>query len=273
MGFVMTDSATARGWGSGWPTNRSGDMTTATGGGVSVVVHMRIAKLVSLLLGETKRRGYYLHSGWCWGYANRPIKGTSSPSNHSWGLAIDLNAPTNPMQDHLKTDMPSWMPELWESYGFRWGGHYDGRKDAMHYEFMGTPAEADAETAKAMANLMQPVPNVHDLTRQQDLNLTSLLTQRYDLEGGPVNFPVLWRDTNSGNADWLRMAQGTMRFIFTASPDLKPNVTGIWDQPTEAAVITIQKLGQIPVSMKLDFDTWKLLRFFAAVEFHRESGQ
>jgi hypothetical protein len=32
--------------------------------------------------------------------------------------------------------MPSWMPDLWNEYGFRWGGDYSGSKDAMHYEFM-----------------------------------------------------------------------------------------------------------------------------------------
>jgi murein L,D-transpeptidase YcbB/YkuD len=34
------------------------------------------------------------------------------------------------------------MPELWKSKQFRWGGDYSRRKDAMHYEFMGTPGDA-----------------------------------------------------------------------------------------------------------------------------------
>jgi hypothetical protein len=41
------------------------------------------------------------------------------------------------------------MPQLWESYGFRWGGNYSGSKDAMHYEFMGSVSDAASQTTKA----------------------------------------------------------------------------------------------------------------------------
>ena len=122
-------------------------------------VRAEIRELLILLLEETERRGYRLHDGWCWAYACRGIKrpdGTMSdtPSNHSWGLALDLNAPANPnTSGPLVTDMPTWMPELWESYGFRWGGNYrkygGSTVDAMHYEFMGSVADAARYTEKA----------------------------------------------------------------------------------------------------------------------------
>ena len=57
------------------------------------------------------------------------------------GLAVDLNSLANPMGSRLVTDMPRWMPKLWTGHGFAWGGAYTGRKDAMHYEYVGTPAE------------------------------------------------------------------------------------------------------------------------------------
>jgi hypothetical protein len=47
--------------------------------------------------------------------------------------------------------MPTWMPPLWNQFGFRWGGTYSSKKDAMHYEFMGTPADAAHHTARAQA--------------------------------------------------------------------------------------------------------------------------
>jgi len=139
----MADAA-ARGWGVGWPTDRRRDMSWITVRGVTCPngVHKTLAPLVAWLLEETLRRGYKLVPGWCWGYACRPISGTARASNHSWGLAVDLNAPTNPHTSKLVTDMPKWMVDLWEDYGFRWGGRYTSRPDAMHYEFMGTPAEA-----------------------------------------------------------------------------------------------------------------------------------
>jgi hypothetical protein len=135
-------NAAGRGWGQGWPADNGSKMTTVRAGGIAVPVHAEIAPLVTWLIEQTVARGYGLRHGECWGFANRAIRGTKQPSNHSWGLAVDLNAPANPMTDRLVTDMPPWMPALWKSKQFRWGGDYPRRKDAMHYEFMGTPADA-----------------------------------------------------------------------------------------------------------------------------------
>jgi hypothetical protein len=134
--------ASGRGWGPGWPTDNGSKMTVVRAGGVAVSVRAEIGPLVGWLLDQTVAQGYGPRQGECWGFANRAIRGSNKPSNHSWGLAVDINAPANPMTDHLVTDMPGWLPELWKSKRFRWGGDYRGRKDAMHYEFMGTPADA-----------------------------------------------------------------------------------------------------------------------------------
>lgn len=141
------NSAAERGWGPGWPNDNSGKMRVVRAGGVAVSVHRGIAPLVDWLLGETVRRGYQPRHGECWGFANRAIRGSNKPSNHSWGLAVDINAPANPMGSKLVTDMPDWMPELWKSKGFRWGGDYRTRPDAMHYEFMGSPDDAERAIA------------------------------------------------------------------------------------------------------------------------------
>lgn len=129
----------------------------STPGGVRLRVHRQIAPLVQYLLEETERRGYRLRVGQCWGYANRPIKGSTVPSNHSWGLAVDLNAPTNPMGEDLVTDMPPWMPALWRAWGFTWGGSYRGRKDPMHYEWLGTHADTNKMLAKLVL-VAEPPP-------------------------------------------------------------------------------------------------------------------
>lgn len=148
--------AEARGWGPGWPNCQSSKMTQIDVGGTKFPggVRTEIAELVTRLVQETKNRGYIFGKSGdpnygCWGYMCRAIRGTSRPSNHSWGLAVDINAPTNPHKaPPLVTDMPSWMPDLWSQYGFRWGGTYS-RPDAMHYEFMGTPADATNYINKA----------------------------------------------------------------------------------------------------------------------------
>lgn len=135
-------TAEARGWGPGWPTDNSSKVVVVRAGGIALSVRKEIAPLVERLVQDTVAAGYALRHGECWGFANRAIRGTQKPSNHSWGLAIDLNSLSNPMGPVLKTDMSPAMVELWTARSFRWGGTYRGRKDAMHFEFMGTPDDA-----------------------------------------------------------------------------------------------------------------------------------
>ena len=75
----------------------------------------------------------------------RAIAGTNVPSNHSWGTAVDINAPVNPRRRPLTTNIPRRVRELWKGQGFRWGGDYTTSvPDAMHFEYMGTVGDARA---------------------------------------------------------------------------------------------------------------------------------
>jgi hypothetical protein len=156
-------SPSARGWGMGWPANRAGDMVRVESAGAVVMVHKAIAPLVQHAMDAAPAYGYALHPGWCWGYANRAIRGTNVPSDHSWGLAVDLNAPTNPMGPTLVTDLPAGYVELWRSLGFRWGGDYAGRKDAMHFEYEGTVADAARSVANIVGTAVAAPPPLPDL--------------------------------------------------------------------------------------------------------------
>ncbi|HEV7757537.1 MAG TPA: M15 family metallopeptidase [Acidimicrobiales bacterium] len=89
----------------------------------------------------------------------RAIAGTNQPSNHSWGTAIDLNAPVNPRKRPLTTNIPRAVRELWKAHGFRWGGDYvTSTPDAMHFEFMGTVADAHAIAARLRRFLAHAQP-------------------------------------------------------------------------------------------------------------------
>ena len=133
-------------------------------------VREELRELVSLLLQVSERRRYInLVPGWCWGGACRPIKRsdgtlTTTPSNHSWGLALDVNAPENTFGGSTHTiERP--MANLWNEYGFRWGGDYSTTKDWMHFEFMGTPDDARELTEKARGQLSEEVA---ELTPEQE---------------------------------------------------------------------------------------------------------
>lgn len=171
-------SAASRGWGPGWPLcQRDKLATVALASGPRFPVRREIAELVGLLCVETERLGYDLRREDSWGFACRSIRGSKRPSNHSWGLAVDLNARSNPMGSRLVTDIPARVVVLWESYGFTWGGRWKKRPDAMHFEFNGTPVDAARQTARAKATLGQPTEedeviadgdDIKDL--QEDLN-------------------------------------------------------------------------------------------------------
>lgn len=151
----MTNTPEARGWGPGYPTNRLADMAWATApSGARWLVHRDIAPLVGAAVAEIEAKGFLFDQGPAdvdddWGYANRPIRGSSRPSNHSWGLAIDINAQDYPMGQSAHRP-PQWVVDVFYRYGFGWGGGWS-RPDPMHFEFGGTPADA-ARLRAAIAN-------------------------------------------------------------------------------------------------------------------------
>jgi D-alanyl-D-alanine carboxypeptidase/LysM domain len=199
MRFSISDysiSPERKGWGHGWPHDRSADMSRvkADRSGTKVNVHKRIAALVDMLLDESERRGYVLHPAQCGGYNNRAIKGTNKPSNHSWGLAVDLNWDLNPESHDGKvhSNLPSWLPQLWGRYGFAWGGNYHGsHRDPMHLEFMGAPADADDMTALARRELghVKTDPDSVEKYTVKDGDTLSSIAQRLRIGGG---WPVLY---------------------------------------------------------------------------------
>ena len=151
----MVEPANERGW--GWPGAPGSDaerkyrkehLVWVDAGGVRLLVRKEVADLFVRFINELTGPTYnYVLNVRAddWGYANRDVRGAPGvKSNHAWGLAVDLNATTNPMTDdgRTHTDLPPGISKLAARYGLRWGGDYSGRKDPMHFEFTGTPADA-----------------------------------------------------------------------------------------------------------------------------------
>jgi len=162
----MSD-ARDRGWGLGWPsTNSASHIVRAKCGknGVILPVRIEIAILCDRLVRalEASRGRPFVQYG-CWGYSNRAIRGTNTASNHSWGLAIDLDAPNNGQGNAGYGTMPHDAGKIAARFGFRWGGStrvggaYSGTPDPMHFEFMGTPAQAAVLTSKISINQQEDV--------------------------------------------------------------------------------------------------------------------
>jgi hypothetical protein len=155
-------SAEDRGWGPGWPTclSKPPPLVTVTCGvnRVRLSVRPEISKLVTRLVTHLElERGRGFDPAFSGGYNCRPIAGTSSPSNHSWGLAVDLDSDENPQMSAashkargtpypggrtLVSSMPQNAAAIGARYGFGWGGLYVNKPDPMHFEFVGRPSDA-----------------------------------------------------------------------------------------------------------------------------------
>lgn len=166
------NNAASRGWGPGWPNAQEGKMITVLGGGVRVRVRREIAPLVETLLNATAKLGYTLKPGACWGFANRPIRGTQTASNHSWGLAVDLNAEDNPMGSTFRTDIPPAVVRAWEACGFYWGGRYANRPDSMHFEYVRRPGDVPEDLTRAAGMLSAAALGDVKPTKTEDDDMT-----------------------------------------------------------------------------------------------------
>jgi hypothetical protein len=92
-----------------------------------------------------------------WGYAERPIIGATTLSNHASGTAIDLNATRwplgSPASVNLNQAQIDTVHQILAATGgvVRWGGDYTGRKDPMHFEI--NNGQTEDSCAKALAAL------------------------------------------------------------------------------------------------------------------------
>ena len=128
-------------------------------------------------LAEIQARGYSIVGGAgayvfrCTASSRKDCNGLgrNSLSNHAYGLATDINTTQNPMKTYygtngntacqtpMQTDMPQWVVQTAEKWGLYWGGYgwssgcsspsqvkTSASRDPMHFEFNGTPEQAQA---------------------------------------------------------------------------------------------------------------------------------
>ncbi len=136
--------------------------------------------LFSGFVAEIQSRGYTIDDAGmyvfrCTASTRKDCAGLtrSSLSNHSYGLALDINTAKNPMKSYygtggatacqtpMLTDMPQWVVQVAEKWGLYWGGYgwasgctspsqvkSSASRDPMHFEFNGTVAQAQAILAR-----------------------------------------------------------------------------------------------------------------------------
>jgi hypothetical protein len=117
--------------------------------GKTVNVNKAAAAAFEGFLGELEDSGYDIKS--IGGYNNRNIRGTNTKSQHAFGNAIDINpyAEGNGFSPKLQTNLPPNVSEMAAKYGISWGGDWQGKKDAMHFEFTGLQPAGKTQVAEA----------------------------------------------------------------------------------------------------------------------------
>lgn len=241
----MAYPANLRGWDNGWPTNRSREMrwVRAARSGAKWQVHYDIAPIVQFVVDTIEARGYLFDHGPAdvdddWGYSNRPIRGTRTPSNHSWGLAIDIDAQRYPQGTRRRP--PQWIIDLFEKYGFEWGGDWSFR-DPMHFEWRGSRTEARHMVAMLaaghLANVPAPLPSY-----TPPVSDTPIAKPPRAPEDEPVALvkgsgPAIY------STNWVTKTHLNPKLLQTIQFDLKAR--GL---PAHVSTIDDQALGAIPTT-------------------------
>lgn len=161
--------AHARGWGDpsakGYREQHIVGVDTPAG---RLYVRSEVAHLFLGFLQEIVAKGYRLNERRDdWGYNFRPVRGYETQwakthdfhylSNHSWGLALDLDATDHPLNTHK--GFPPWVVEAAHKWGLSWGGDYVNRPDPMHFEFLGKPADVGMYPITHDAPVPHPAPH------------------------------------------------------------------------------------------------------------------
>jgi len=173
LGWGYNSSPALAAWERGFVSNPSAIGSLRTG---AVRSFPEVLPLWEGFLTEIQARGYQIRNGGtyvfrCTAVTRKDCFGLTpaSLSNHSYGLAADLNTAENPLKTYygvsgrsacatpMLTDMPQWVVQVAEKWGLYWGGYgwtsgcsspaqwrNSVTRDPMHFEFNGTPAQAEA---------------------------------------------------------------------------------------------------------------------------------
>jgi len=127
-------------------------------------VHSATAPLFTGLINDLLAAGFHLPAtgnsnvDGNWGYYYRDVRGATNLSFHAFGLAIDLDAPHNPMTTDptARGTMPANAGAIARKWGMEWGGDWSGRRDLMHFEVHLAPSEIAAWVSRLSAPVTKP---------------------------------------------------------------------------------------------------------------------
>lgn len=130
--------------------NEKGKKTT-----MNLTVHVKLAAEFKAIFEDMVKAKFRIKSSATCAYVWKNIIGTGTVSQHSYGLAIDINWNDNPCFYNTNVDVSKgyggYQPgknkfsvtqkviNIWKAHGFYWGGDWSGKKDTMHFSYTEKP--------------------------------------------------------------------------------------------------------------------------------------
>lgn len=116
-----------------------------------LTVHKKLASEFKAIFSEMQKTKFPIKPSSTCAYVWKTIIGTHTISQHSYGIAIDINWNDNPCfyntYANVSNGYGSYRPginkfsvtkqviKIWKSHGFGWGGDWTGKKDTMHFSY------------------------------------------------------------------------------------------------------------------------------------------
>ncbi|RGG64343.1 hypothetical protein DWW96_09545 [Eubacterium sp. AF17-7] len=130
--------------------DENGNKTT-----MNLTVHAKLAEEFKSIFEDMAKEKFKIKASETCAYVWKNIIGTGTVSQHSYGLAIDINWNDNPCFYNTNVDVSNgyggYQPgqnqysvtkkiiQIWKSHGFYWGGDWSGKKDTMHFSYTEKP--------------------------------------------------------------------------------------------------------------------------------------
>lgn len=107
---------------------------------LKITVHKKLAEEVKMVYDELYQIKFPVSDSG--GYNYRNMTKSNKLSHHSYGVAIDLNASSNPFggtnNKNSKFYNNDEVVAIWKKHGFYWGGDWNNsRNDPMHFTYTG----------------------------------------------------------------------------------------------------------------------------------------
>lgn len=178
-------TAEDRGWGPGWPNCQTEKWSWYEAAGHRWLLRDEPAPVLLAFIKRFHAEVEPLDPAQCWSAACRAIRGsTSTPSEHSWAKAVDLNSAKHPRGAHdtfTDAQVRRIRAILAEPMfrNIRWGIDFD-YVDEHHFEYIGTPSDAAADAALLEDDLTMD-PETKGYFDAQFAALKKYVDDRHDL--------------------------------------------------------------------------------------------